>query len=198
MMINSSQFVPGAYELGQALRRRVWHPLRPIMEIFYFFSLTAAVLVFFLFATQPYLHQIYLSYLEGLKDSTGTQIASNIEIFLAGAMGLALISGALYEAHYWLSTMRINVVYSSISDPESGSALRGLHRIAAIGLALVPWLAVVAGLFNAKLYLVNRSNQLQEAGIDPDTMSYLQTPGTFAIVIPRRGRSWAGAFFPLR
>jgi hypothetical protein len=195
MMINSSQFVPGAYELGQALRRRVWHPLRRMMEIFHILPLTAAVLVFVLLATQPQLREIYLSYLEGLKDSTGTQIALNIEIFLAGAIGLALISGALYEAHYWLSTMRINVVYSSISDPESGSALRSLQRIAAIGLALVPWLAVVAGLFNAKLYLVNRSNQLREAGIDPDTMSYLQTPGTFAIVISMLALALAVAVF---
>jgi len=156
MMINSSAFVPEAYELGQALRRRVWFPLRRMMEIFHILPLTAAILVFILLATEPQLREIYLSYLEGLKDPTAGQIVWNVRVFLAGAAGLALISAALYEAHYWLSTFRINIAYSSLSDPESGSALRGLQRIAAIGLALVPWLAVVAGLLDAKLYLVNR------------------------------------------
>src|SRR5260370_19692274 len=134
----TSSFVPASYEVGQALRRGVWHPLRRMMEIFHILPLTAAILVFGLLATQAQLREIYLSYLEGLKDAGPGQTAANVEIFLAAAAGLALISAALYEAHYWLSTMRINVVYSSLSDPESGSVLRGLQRIAAIGLALVP------------------------------------------------------------
>jgi len=195
MMINSSVFVPETYELGQALRRRVWFPLRRMMEIFHILPLTAAILVFILLATEPQLREIYLSYLEGLKDPTAGQIVWNVRVFLAGAAGLALISAALYEAHYWLSTFRINIAYSSLSDPESGSALRGLQRIAAIGLALVPWLAVVAGLLDAKLYLVNRYDQLRQAGVDPETMSYLQTPGTFAIFISMLALALAVAVF---
>ncbi len=179
----TSSFVPATYEVGQALRRRVWHPLRRMMEIFHLLPVTAAIVVFVLLATQPQLREIYLSYLEGLKNPTAEQVASNAMFFLAATVGLGLISAALYEAHYWLSTMRINAVYSSVSDPEYGSALRGLQRIAAIGLALVPWLSVVAGLFNAKLYLVNRYDQLKAANVDPETMNYLQTPRTVAIFI---------------
>jgi hypothetical protein len=194
-MGTSSSFAITSYELGQALRRRWWHPLRRMMEIFHILPLTAAIFVFFLLASQAQLREIYLSYLEGLKDPTLEQTASNVWIFLAAAAGLALISAALYEAHYWLSTMRINVVYSSLSDPESGSVLRGLQRIAAIGLALVPWLGVVAGLFYAKLYLINRYKQLGDAGINPDTMNYLQTPGTLAILISMVVLALVVAFF---
>ena len=194
-MTRSSAFVPGAYELGQVLRRRVWHPIRRMMEIFHILPLTAAIIVFFLLATQAQLREVYLSYLEGLKDPTPGQFAWNVEIFLAATAGLALISAVLYEAHYWLSTLRMNVVYSSFSDPESGSVLRGLQRIAAIGLALVPWLAVVAGLFNAKLYLVKRYDQLQEAKVDPETMNYLQTPRTLAIFITMVALALAVAVF---
>src|SRR3974377_313657 len=105
----TSSLVPATYEAGQALRRRVWHPLRRMMEIFHLLPVTGAIVVFVLLATQPQLREIYLSYLECLNDPTTEQIASNVKFFLAATAGLALISAALYEAHYWLSTMRINV-----------------------------------------------------------------------------------------
>jgi len=191
----TSSFVPATYEVGQALRRRVWHPLRRMMEIFHLLPVTAAIVVFVLLATQPQLREIYLSYLEGLKNPTAEQVASNAMFFLAATVGLGLISAALYEAHYWLSTMRINAVYSSVSDPEYGSALRGLQRIAAIGLALVPWLAVVVGLLDAKRYLDRRYGQLCDARINPETMNYLNTPGAGTIFVSMIALALAIAFF---
>jgi hypothetical protein len=169
------------YELGQLLRRRVWQPLRRMMEIFHVLPLTAAILVFLLLAYNGQLREIYISYLESLNDPEPGQVASAVADsaataagFAAALAGFALISAILCEAHYWLSTMRINVVYSSLSNPESGSMLRRVQRWAAIGLALVPWLGVAAGLFRAKDYLAEIYPQLQTAGIDPGQIKSMQ------------------------
>jgi hypothetical protein len=58
--------------------------------------------------------------------------------------------------------------------------------MAAIGLALVPWLGLVTGLFRARQFLVERYAQLHEAKIDPaklDAMQHLPRAGIIAIVI---------------
>ena len=169
------------YELGQLLRRRVWQPLRRMMEIFHILPLTAAVLVFLLLAYDGQLREIYISYLESLTDPKPGQAASTVADsaataagFAAAVAGFALISAILCEAHYRLSTMRINVVYSSLSNPEAGSMLRRVQRWAAIGLALVPWLGLAAGLFGAKDYFAEIYPQLQTAGIDPGQIKSMQ------------------------
>jgi hypothetical protein len=76
---------PGVFELGQALRRRVWQPLHRMMEIFHVVPLTAAVAVFVLLAMVGQLHEIYVSYLEELK-------ADQFVSIVLAALGLALIS----------------------------------------------------------------------------------------------------------
>ena len=125
------------YELGQILRRRVWQPLRRRAEVFHILPLTAAILVFLLFAYDGQLREIYISYLEGLHDAELEQGASaaanwtmNVVGFVAAVAALALVSAILSEAHFWLSAIRVNVIYSNLSNPEAGSVLRRLRRSA--------------------------------------------------------------------
>jgi hypothetical protein len=138
---------------------------------------TAAITIFLLLATQTQLREIYLSYLEGLGDQV--QIASNVTIFLAAGAGLALISSAIYVSHVWLGALRLGANYASLLHPN----MEPMHRFGPVRWSLIPWCGLVAGLFNAKLYLVARYDQLRAANVDPETMNYLRTPGTFAIFI---------------
>ena len=158
---------PGVFELGQALRRRVWQPLHRMMEIFHVVPLTAAVAVFVLLAMVGQLHEIYLSYLEELK-------ADQFVSIVLAALGLALISAAFYEAHYWLSTMRMNVIFSSLSNPNAGSLLHGLQRIAAFALALIPWLGLATGLLLTRNFLAERYTQLGKANVGASDLNAMQ------------------------
>src|SRR5215510_3384468 len=101
------------FEEGQSLRRQVWQPLRRTLELFHVVPVTAAVIVFILLATDGQLREIYLSYLEDLKE--GPDRLRTMTHLAAAAAGFMLLSAAFYEAHYQLSTMRINVIYSSLS-----------------------------------------------------------------------------------
>ena len=103
--------------------------------------------------------------------------------FAAAAAGFALISAVLYEAHYLLSTVRINVIYSNNADLGTGSRLRHVQEVAAIVLALSPWLGLVTGLLHAKIYLANLFATLQEAGAEGlDQMQHVPMPRPWAIV----------------
>jgi hypothetical protein len=166
-------------ELGRLLRRRLWQPLRQMMQIFHVLPLAAAILLFMLLATDGQVRELYISYLEDLNDRW------TLVGLIAVLAGFALISAAFYVAHYQLSMMRINVIYSNLSNPETGSMLRGLQRMAAIGIVLVPWLGLLAGLFGAIQYLAGRFAQLQDK-IDPERlrkMQHLPEPNTVAIVV---------------
>ena len=99
------------------------------------------------------LREIYLSYLEDL----------NLIRILWALAGFALISAAFYEAHYWLSTMRINVIYSNLAFPNSGTRIRALQRAAAFSWSLFPWAGLAAGLFLADGYLVDTRVNLEAA-----------------------------------
>jgi hypothetical protein len=182
-------------ELGPHLRRGFWQPLHRAIEIFHVLPLMAALIVFFLLATDGQLREIYVSYLEDLKPidpqaAAGTGwvpdfVAVAAGFFLAAA-GLALIGAVLYAAHYWLSTMRISVIYAGNANPDTGSRLRGLQRVAAIALALVPWLGVVAGLWGARSYLADRYRLLNGTKIDAamlDRMQFLPVPSAWTIAI---------------
>jgi hypothetical protein len=186
-------------ELGPHLRRGFWQPLHRATQIFHVLPLTAALIVFFLLATDGQLREIYLSYLEDLKfypDPAGLPAAGGTAWttgFVAAApglvmaaVGLALIGAVLYAAHYWLSTMRISVIYSSNSNPGAGSRLPGLQRVAALALALVPWLGVVAGLWGAGSYLADRYRLLNGTKIDAamlDRMQFLPVPSAWTIAV---------------
>ena len=128
-MSTSSHLLEWFYELGPWLRRVFWQPLHQLLEIFHVFPLLAALVVFGLLAGDGQLREIYLSYLESLKSEP---LWSAISL-AAAALGLGLISAVLFEAHYLLSTTRINVIYSSNAKPGGGSKLHGLQRNAAIG-----------------------------------------------------------------
>src|SRR5882762_9069868 len=106
-MPNAAVCVSIFYELGQLLRRRVWQPLRRMMEIFHVLPLTAAILVFLLLAYDGQLREIYIYYLESLNDPEPGQVASTVVDsaataagFAAALAGFALISAILCEAHY--------------------------------------------------------------------------------------------------
>ena len=187
-MMTSAFLAAKAQALDMQVRRAFWQPLRRMMEIFHILPLTAALIVFFFLATDAQIREIYVAYLEDLKPPTGlmpANYASMAATYAAAAAGLALISAVLYVAHYRLSTMRINVINSSLTHSDARSMLRSIQRIAAIGLALFPWLGVATGLLGARIYLADRYRQLRDAaGVEPDTlaaMQHLPVPGAWTI-----------------
>lgn len=177
-MNRSSLLLEWFLELGPWLRRAFWHPLRQTIEIFHILPLLAALSVFGLLGFDRQLREIYLSALEDFKSHPDWSLV----VAAAAAIGFALISAVLFEAHYLLSTMRINVVYSSNAKPYAGSKLRSLQRHAAIVLALLPWAGILVGLFQAKLYLVETFGPLvnQSSGLYP--MEYLPSPDRWTVV----------------
>jgi len=170
------------HELGPLLQRKFWRPLRSTMEIFHVLPLAAAVILFVLLATDGQFREIYIAYLEGPNGKTSawlTEIAAAMTV-------LALIGAVLCEAHFMLSSMRINVIYSSYSNPDANSALRNLQRTAGFGLAFFPWLGVAVGLFSARNFVADRYCQLLNVAKVPASalhnMQYLLLPGAWVIV----------------
>src|SRR5271156_3620832 len=99
-------------EFSLLLQRQLWRPLRNMMDIFHVLPLAAVVILFVFLATDGQFREIYIAALEGARSHTHAWMASIAMAFAA----LTLISAVLYEAHNALSTMRINVIYSSYSD----------------------------------------------------------------------------------
>jgi hypothetical protein len=167
-------------EFGPLLQRRFWRPLRSAMQIFHVLPLAAAAVVFALLATDAQFREIYVSYLEGPP-------ADHLKSWLAGlaaaAIAMALVGAVLSEAHIALSTMRINVIYSSYSNPEANSLLRRTQRAAAFFLAFVPWLGVTVGLFGARNFVAERYCKLlgeMDAALLQDKQ-HLMVPGGWQI-----------------
>jgi hypothetical protein len=163
-------------EFGPLLQRRFWRPLRSAMQIFHVLPLVAAAVVFVLLATDAQFREIYISYLEGPPASGVTSWAAGLA---AAAVALALAGAVLSEAHFALSTMRINVIYSNYSNPEADSLLRRTQRVAAFCLAFFPWLGVTVGLFSAWNFVAGRYDKLSSQ-MDArvlDGMQHLMVPG---------------------
>jgi hypothetical protein len=156
--------------------------------VLHFLPPTAAFVIFFLLAG---LSDLYLSYLEGLRVTTPEQFASNVVIFSAAIAGMALISAAIYMSHIWLGALRLGASYSTLLHPSMGA----VQRFVPACWCIMPWLGVVAGLFSAKLHAVVRYNLLIDARINPDTMNYLQMPGTRSIFISMAALALVVAFF---
>jgi hypothetical protein len=167
--------------LAPLLQRRFWQPLRNMMNIFHLLPLTAAVLLFALLASEGQFREIYIAYLEG---PNGDPVRWVVGIIAALAL-FSLVSALLSEAHYSLSTMRINVIYSSYSNPDTNSALRRLQRSAAFCLAMSPWLGFTTGLFGARNFVADRYCQLLAQGLanvpDLPKMQHVLQPGGWAI-----------------
>jgi len=158
-------------EYGFLLQRKIWRPIRSMMEIFHVLPLMAVVILFVLLATDGQLREIYISYLESSAHDTVAWAAG----IVAALTIVALISVVLYEAHYSLSTARINVIYSSSSNPEAGSKLRSLQRAAAFVLAFAPWLGLTMGLFGARMFVAERYCQLVTvAYVQPEQLHGMQ------------------------
>jgi hypothetical protein len=167
------------HELGPLLQRRFWRPLRSMMEIFHVLPLAAAIVLFVFLATDAQFREIYISYLEGPTGSSAQWLAG----LVAAAVALALTSAVLCEAHFSLSTMRINVVYSSYSNPDANSKLRSLQRTAGFCLTFIPWLGLAVGLFGARNFVADRYCKLLEE-MPPDhlhEMQHLLQPGGWTI-----------------
>ena len=168
-------------ELRLYLHRQLWRPLRGMMNIFHVLPLAAVVILFVFLATDGQFREIYIAALEGARNHTRAWTVSIVMAFAA----LTLISAVLYEAHNALSTMRINVIYSSYSDPTAGSNLRGLQRAAAFVLAFLPWVGLSVGLFGAREFVADRyCHLLNSAGISGDaleSMQYLPVYGGYRI-----------------
>jgi hypothetical protein len=168
-------------DLGLFLQRKFWKPLRSMMNIFHVLPLAAATILFVLLATDGQFREIYITYLEGVNGNATAWIAGVVIAMVA----LALISVILYEAHYALSTMRLNIVYSSSSNPEAASRLRKLQSAAAFVLAFLPWFGLTTGLFGARNFVADRYCQLLNiANVAPDElhdMQYLPLPSGWTI-----------------
>jgi hypothetical protein len=172
-------------ELGPLLHRKFWQPLRNTMEIFHVLPVLAAAALFLFLATDGQFREIYISYLEGWGDRPLQWLMG----IVAGALILALNSAVLSEAHYALSTMRINVIYSSNSNPDANSRLKALQRSTAFTLAFVPWLGLAVGLFSARNFVADRYCKLYNeipAGTlftvnDLHNIQYLLMPSGWAI-----------------
>jgi len=167
------------YEIAPLLQLRFWKPLRNIMQIFHLLPLAAGVICFILLAIDGQFREIYIAYLEGPNGNLTEWITG----LIAAAAMLALLSALLYEAHFSLSTLRIGVVYSGYSNPDANSSPRNLQRTAAFALAILPWLGIAIGLFNARNFVASRYCQLfsQMPAGDLHHMQHLVTPSGRAI-----------------
>lgn len=168
-------------EFGPWLRRAFWLPLRRMLRMFHILPASAALVLFVLLATDGQLREIYVSYLEDMGSAPFFSV-TNLWIalrFAAAAAGFALISAVLFEAHYLLGSTRFDTIHwmQAGSGGESG-----VQDAAGIVLALAPWLGLVAGLVNAKIYLADLFRRLQGAGAsDLGAMQHVPMPGPWPI-----------------
>jgi len=137
----------GFDRLAQPLRRRVWHPVRGIMDIFHLLPAIAALVIFQLLWSVGQIRELYFSYLE----------QKNWEPILFGFVGFSLVSTALYLSHYSLSAIRQNIIYANFMRPNIGRNFHRLQRSAGWVWAFLPWLGLAAGLHEAGRYLSQKS-----------------------------------------
>jgi len=165
-------------QFGLALRRGFWLPLHRRLQMLHILPVLAALALFFLLATDGQLRELYVSYLE---DTPSGAFATGPFAFAAAAVGFALISAAIYEAHYLLGKDPVDVIYATSADFAEGSRIQDAT---AIVLALSPWLGLFAGLLHAKIYLANLFLRLEKARA-PNlySMQHVPMPSGAAIVI---------------
>ncbi|MGB6534739.1 MAG: hypothetical protein WBF58_02125 [Xanthobacteraceae bacterium] len=168
-------------EFGPWLRRAFWLPLRGVLRMFHVLPVCAALVIFVLLASDGQLREIYASYLEDLGSANPWAVGFRLGF---AAFALALISAVLYEAHYLLSRDRVDAVYSRTAGLGSGSRLHHVRDVAAVVLALSPWLGIFFGLLNVKIYLADLFAKLQKAGATGlGSMQHVPMPGPLAIIV---------------
>ncbi len=116
-----------------------------------------------------------------MEDITSAGFATTAIRCAAAAVGFALISAVLYEAHYRLSGPRINVIYSMNSEVGTGSRLRWFQDVLAIVIALSPWFGLAAGLVHAKISLIDLFEKLQQTNIKPVDLDHVPEPSVLAV-----------------
>ncbi|MGA8615934.1 MAG: hypothetical protein WB760_30465, partial [Xanthobacteraceae bacterium] len=164
--------------IAPSLRRQFWLPLRRLLKMFHILPVAAAAAVFFLLAFDGQLTEIYMTYLE---DVASPDVAVTVFRFVAAALGFALISAVLYEAHYRLSGPRINVIFSMNAEVGTGSRLRQVQDVSAIVIVLSPWLGLAAGLLNTGNSLTGVFNKILEAKADLSAFRHVPIPSGWAI-----------------
>jgi len=165
-------------QVPPALRREFWLPLRRLSKMFHILPVGAALILFLLLALDGQLIEIYESYME---DIASAGFATTVIRCAAAAVGFALISAVLYEAHYRLSGPRINVIYSMNSEVGTGSRLRWFQDVLAIVIALSPWFGLVAGLLHANTSLIGLFEKLQQTNIRPVDLDHVPEPSVLAV-----------------
>jgi hypothetical protein len=145
--------------VGLPLRRKLWHRLRGVMDIFHLLPPVAAVIIFQLLWKVGQIRELYLSYLEQKNPA---------HIVFAFA-GFGMISFLLYGGHYHLSRIRENIIYSNYVRPNIGIDFRFIRRWAGLLWAALPWVGLVLGLWGAKQYLATAATALQDDAALPVT-----------------------------
>ncbi len=158
-----------ALRAGQ-LQRKVWQTFRGVLDIIHLLPSAAAVVVCTLLATDPQLHELYLSYL-------GQRDALQIVCAVAGFFG---VSVAIYGAHSLLVGIRRNenyadpagaatglnvkgrVIYSNFRGRNVHSFLRWLDGIFGVFWSLLPWLGLGLGTVAATVQVWRDDHRLND------------------------------------
>jgi hypothetical protein len=136
--------VPSIFvKIGQPLRRKFWQRFYGVLDIFHPLPLAAAGVIFFLLWQVGQIRELYISYLEQRNWQ---------QVFFA-FIGFGLVSFVIYAGHYYLTTIRENVIYKSFVGPSSGVNFRWVRRWAGLVWAALPWCGMVLGLWEALQYL---------------------------------------------
>src|SRR5215510_6055237 len=141
------------FKVGQPLRRRLWHPIRGIMDIFHLLPPVAAIVIFKLLTSGGQLRELYIGYVEQ---------ANVVQIALA-FVGLSMISSALYASHYWLSAIRQNIIFANFVRPNIGINFRRIRRLTGLIWSFLPWLGLAIGLLWADQHLAETDARLSGA-----------------------------------
>jgi hypothetical protein len=138
-------------DLSKRLRRVFWERVRGLFDIFHLLPPIAAILIFRLLTDVPQTREIYLSYIE---DQDPWHIGWAI-------LGFSLISAALYGSHYWLSRIRINIIYATFLHPNTGLNFRRIRRFFGAVWSLTPWAGLIFGLLSLRESLYTNQGLLR-------------------------------------
>src|SRR5262245_5025897 len=141
------------FRVGQPLRRRLWHPIRGVMDIFHLLPPVAALVIFKLLTSFGQLRELYIGYAE----------QGNVVHIALALVGLSMVSCALYASHYWLSSIRENIIFANFVRPNIGINFRRIRRWTGAFWAFLPWLGLALGLCWAIGHLRELDNRLTEA-----------------------------------
>lgn len=146
------------FDMSKRLRR-FWQRARGVIDIFHLLPPVAAILIFRLLTDVPQTREIYLSYIEHPEP---WQIGWAI-------LGFSLISAALYGSHYWLSRIRINIIYATYLHPNTGLNFRRVRRCFGAVWSATPWAGLAVGLYVLRDNMYTNQGLLRQAATGDPT-----------------------------